>query len=276
MPKNRIRQYRLKANLTQAQLARLAKTSQQQIQRIEGGVQAARLDLAARICAALNASVEEIFPEAKKALSVADKLTRGGSYPLVKLYEDEAAKEGLKKAGLDMDVEEWSFKFELSNGFTATLPISGPDRTDLWGDVQTRSTGAFLVFTSGNYQYAVNRDHVVFCQFMFDVPGQTIRNDEGVSLDQTVSVYLATRIDPLTFFVESDEDPPEDGIDDEGQMRGVLYELASLQDTGEAFLPFDFVDAHGEHAFFRSDHVAMVRVNLAIIKPELSEEADDP
>jgi DNA-binding XRE family transcriptional regulator len=64
--KNRIQELRTALGLTQRQLASMVGTSQQQIQRLETGLQAARLDLAARICSALGKPIQQVFPATKK------------------------------------------------------------------------------------------------------------------------------------------------------------------------------------------------------------------
>jgi len=89
---------------------------------------------------------------------------------LTLLYNDEKTAQDLENAGLDMDSDEWSFKFKLRSGPVAILPISGPDRKQLWEQAQARHNGVFLVFSSGNYKYAINRDHLVFCQFQVHTP----------------------------------------------------------------------------------------------------------
>ena len=65
---NKIKQFRSKRGMTQRQLAGAVGTSQQQIQRIESGVQAARFEVALKICAALDASMEQVFPAARTIL----------------------------------------------------------------------------------------------------------------------------------------------------------------------------------------------------------------
>ncbi|NBC37801.1 helix-turn-helix domain-containing protein [Novosphingobium sp. FSY-8] len=62
MVKNKIKEFRKKAKLTQRELAKLAGTSQQQVQRLEAGVQSARLQMAESLANALNCSVHALFP----------------------------------------------------------------------------------------------------------------------------------------------------------------------------------------------------------------------
>ena len=107
---NLIRQKRKAFGLSQRALADSIGTSQQQIQRIEAGVQTARLDLAVSIAEALKSSLSEIFP------SLTSDTARGGRrrkrdrvepFPIVA--------ERLLEVGIDADLSYWTIKF----GFAA-------------------------------------------------------------------------------------------------------------------------------------------------------------
>ena len=63
-----MRELREAKKLSQRQLAELVGTSQQQIQRIEAGLQAARIDVAVKIAEALGGSLADVFPGLKEAL----------------------------------------------------------------------------------------------------------------------------------------------------------------------------------------------------------------
>jgi DNA-binding XRE family transcriptional regulator len=63
MARNQISRFRKAQALSQRALAQKVGTSQQQIQRIEAGVQSTDLDLAARIADALSSPLEKVFPE---------------------------------------------------------------------------------------------------------------------------------------------------------------------------------------------------------------------
>jgi hypothetical protein len=66
---------------------------------------------------------------------------------------------------------------------------------------------------------------------------------EEADKDENVFVYLATRRDPLAFRVDPDEAAPdEESADDEGQMRGVLYEPNSPMDDGNEVLTSDALE----------------------------------
>lgn len=59
--KNKVKQYRLELGLSQADLAKLVGTSQQQIHRIENGLHRIDLKMATQICVKLNRTLEEVF-----------------------------------------------------------------------------------------------------------------------------------------------------------------------------------------------------------------------
>lgn len=65
---NRIRVVREELGLSQQALATKIGTSQQQVQRIEAGMQSVRHDLALKICAALGTPIGKVFPRIDKAV----------------------------------------------------------------------------------------------------------------------------------------------------------------------------------------------------------------
>lgn len=67
---NKVRQFRERCNLSQADLASLVFSSQQQVNRIERGLLAVRLQDAARIAWALREPLENVFPEDMDAANI--------------------------------------------------------------------------------------------------------------------------------------------------------------------------------------------------------------
>jgi len=65
---NKIKALRLKAGISQRELAKRVGTSQQQIQRVETGQVAARLELATKLSRSLGVPLTVLFPGSKKAL----------------------------------------------------------------------------------------------------------------------------------------------------------------------------------------------------------------
>jgi DNA-binding XRE family transcriptional regulator len=142
MTSTKIRALREKKGLTQRQLAKVVGTSQQQIQRIETGVQAPRFDLAARICSALKTPMEQVFPTTKKPIAA---LRRKG-LSAESIFRDNEFGAGMEAAGIDMDPAVWTFKLRLRGGAMKMFPVSGPEKNRLWSAVQDPTE--FVVFDS--------------------------------------------------------------------------------------------------------------------------------
>jgi transcriptional regulator with XRE-family HTH domain len=68
-PANRVRAFRKKLKWSQRKLAKQAKTSQQQIQRIETEQRSVRIDLAMRICNALGQPLATVFPKTARTVA---------------------------------------------------------------------------------------------------------------------------------------------------------------------------------------------------------------
>ena len=196
MPKNRIRELRVKKGMSQKQLAEAAETSQQQIQRIEAGSQNARLEVAALICRALGAAMPEVFPTTELPLS---RLAKRGR-KLTDAYHDDAAVEELENAGIDMDIVVRDFCLSsprrsrrLSTNFRKRVPPSLVSRS-------RRQSLGFAVFDSGSHRYAINLDHLLFCHFLFDAPfvADGVASGDKES-DYKVKFYLLDSPKPHVF-----------------------------------------------------------------------------
>jgi transcriptional regulator with XRE-family HTH domain len=274
--KNRIGLLRKKKGLSQKQLADAAKTSQQQIQRIEAGVQNARFDLAARICAALNASMSEVFPTTELSLT---RFFRKGKKPS-DIFDDEAAIRGLEDAGIDMDPAERTFKYRLRGGAEGQLAISGASYEQLWSVVQDADPpNGFAVFDAGARRYALNLNHLLFCHFLFDPPNQLLRNANAVDDENcTAEFFLSDSSTPS----KVDVNPDCASIDDDDVSD---WESVQLQDlfasaASDPLQRFKLMDVDGETAFFRPQDVAMISAPLSAVEPALfgdeeAEEEDD-
>jgi DNA-binding XRE family transcriptional regulator len=269
MTENNVRELREKVKLSQRELATKVGTSQQQIQRIEAGVQAVRLDLAVDICKALNAALAEVFPQAALPVARANKRVSEHDHPLVRLYEDEASAKELEEAGFDMALERWTFRFALRNGFEADLPISGPDYRYLWSRVQDRERRNFLVFDSGDYRFAINGDHLLFCHFRFDA--HKVEWKEQPS-DPHARVYLASREKPFEFDLDFTEDDEKEDIDHPSEWQNIFGHLNCLSEVLEdnEVDRISFLDRDGERAFFNADEIALVQVSLAAVEARVA------
>lgn len=261
--KNRIREIRTEKNLTQRQLAELAGTSQQQLQRIESGKQAVRFDIATKVCAALEASMEEVFPETKVPLARAREV--GASQRA--LLNDASLNDALAEGGIEADPREWSMKYLLRNGTTGAVTVSGQEYRRLHRAVQRTSPGErFVVFDTASHRMAINLDHLVFSQFLSE-PQPDFYFDEAGEESSLVSVYTTATQTPLTFIANPDEVDMEEEDPNEGegvQLQGFFYDLEQWSDTIEVV---SFVDEDGERAFFRSADIMMVAVPLWLLEP---------
>jgi DNA-binding XRE family transcriptional regulator len=265
MPKNNIQKRRTKLGLSQRKLAELVGTSQQQIQRIEAGVQAARLEIATRICAALNAQMVEIFPQTKKVLP---RLVLRED-PYAELVSNERCVAEMGKAGIDTNPEFWHLRVRLRSRVEKLLPITATDQKRLWSQLQNRDT-EFVVLDSGDKRVAINIEHLLCWQFLWDAEAPIPKKSEE---DDGLYVFFSDSEKPLRFDVDADE--KKLGKDDEGdevvQLRGLLRDLErSDEDT-----IVSFEDSDGEYAFFRANEISMVELPLWAVEPGLEEGEDD-
>lgn len=244
--------------MTQKQLAEKIESSQQQIQRIEVG-QYAKLDLAVKICAALNSDLEEIFPSTKKAIKALKKK---------KIQQPcKEADDAMEEAGIDVDPVDWTIKYRFKNGLEGFWEFSSNDKDRLIGRMQLAQSGFFCA-TSRNVEIAINISELSHIHPCWDY-GRICPEPEAD--ESAVKVYLCNSLAPLSFEVEPDveETESEDSFM-EGEFRSVLYDLEmGDEEISDTF--FSFSDIDGEVAFFRRDHVVMLEIPLSITHPELED-----
>lgn len=265
MSKNRIRELRTEHGLTQGQLADIVGTSQQQIQRIEAGFQAARLDLAARICAALGNPMHQVFPATKKIVTRLRRNKKLLDYSTA----DERYVRAMEGAGIDMDPEVWTVKFRLRGGAWGYHQISGIEQKRLWPLLQEGDTASFIVFDSATKRVAMNLHHVLAWQFLWDAPNQISSAAEKYA-DELRVIFADTK-NPVTFMVDADQAKFGDEANDgwPTQLQGLLFTLETV--GGESDTIVSFADVDGEHAFLRSAEVSMIEVPLWAVEPEEGE-----
>jgi hypothetical protein len=250
----------------------LVGTSQQQIQRIETGKQSVRFDLAVKICSALDAPMELVFPSTKRALK---KLATKGGKTMEEMLRDKEFEEEMERADVDMDPSVWSLKYRLRGDAEGILPISSREKNRLWGAVQ-RAEGfsdPFVVFDSEGMRVVLNLNHLTFCQFLFDppniiIPEKEVDGEEG----EHVTVFMADSDKPLSFEVDADS-WDEDELDDMGQFGHLIF--MAEHSTYEDQDIFHFTDVDGEEAFFRAKDVAMMQIPLWVVEPDLLEAQED-
>jgi DNA-binding XRE family transcriptional regulator len=265
--KNRLRMIREKRRLSQSALAQAAGTSQQQIQRIEVGRQTVRLDLAFKICHALNSKIEEIFPQTRKLMK---GLKSNSEEEYVdKILNDEKIEREAAKAGIDLNP---AFNF-IKIGFrTSTkseiFQISSADKTRLWSAIQQidDSKTDFFVFDTPNSVGAIGLNHVSFCHFLFDY--NVAQKEESM---EEVRVLLSNSSRDLTFRVEPDTGDPDDP-ESNGDFKTIL-ELMELDMEGSHM--FHFVDEDGETVFLRADSICIMEVPLWVVYPDVLDEPSE-
>lgn len=247
--KNHIRQLRARKGLTQRQLAERARTSQQQIQRIEAGVQVARIDLAQEIAAALETPIQEVFPGVRALQKAA--------------YENKPLEPTeVKAAGVELDASMHRLVIEADGGLVREFVLSAHEK-DRVRRVLMAGHFRFLVFDSLGDRWAINTEHLRYSQLLFDpslMPNEDDREDGFV-------VQAWFRGDGETPSGEFQVDPDE-GFDDElGNIGGVFHDL-EMKDADE-HSPVVFTDEDGEEVMIHPRQLIMMSAPLSIISPDL-------
>lgn len=279
---NRIKVLREQQKLSQKQVAEIVGTSQQQVQRIETGVQSIRFDLALRICEALETPLQTVFPETRKAVAIARK--NGESLNTV--WTDRNFSKEMEKAGVDTDPHTWYFRFRLRGGAEGILPVSGLESKHLWHALHRNDPDHyFVVFNSEETQVVLNLNHLIYGHIVWEEPDLTLIEEDnrdwdalGYGLeDDPLSVYLADSPKPLYFSVEPDKPLEGDPMEDEEQFRQLvrLAEAGLQEETDEVI---SFLDDEGDTAFLRASDVAMIKIPLTVLYAghwEEEEETDE-
>ena len=270
MTENRIKEIRTRKKLTQKELADAAGTSQQQIQRIEAGVQEVRFDLAARVSEALGEPLEKVFPTTALPLRRAKK-KHSSAWDIV---ADQTSADELERAGLDMDASQWTFVYRLRGGACGRLPVGRRERDRLWSMAHQNGKSEFIVLDKVASRVALNQEHLIFCQFLFDLPSHVETTEEeersaGYSLDVVLSDSAEVhnfRVEPDEVDLDEEDDPDPMSV----QLQDVFFHLENDSD-----LRVKFQDMDGETAFFRTSDVAMISVDLEAVEPKLLAVAED-
>jgi transcriptional regulator with XRE-family HTH domain len=244
--------------MSQAELAKAAQTSQQQIQRIEVGLQDVKLDLAARIADALGVDLPTLFPEVGAVLAQARSKRR------LSKESKNSDWEGMRawhEAGVGVHPYEWTVEVRMRGGAEGTYSIATADR-DRLESVLTDSdrAPAFFAFPSSDRMVLLNLDHLILLHERFDV-GIVEETADGGGEDEDVAgsvvVQLANSGERLYFDVE-----PEGEGDDVGPIRCLLG-VAQLMERPGGF--FDFVDINGETVYLRAADVALMEIPACVL-----------
>ena len=255
MPKNRISQLRKSRGLTQRALAELAGTSQQQVQRIEAGMQGIRLELATRIANALESQLGDVFPFMENGRRV--KGLAASRFAL--------KREQLVEAGIDPDPVVWTAKFFAHDGRVFLYEVASDEKARLQ-QLVADGDRRFVVFTSETRQIALNLKKLVATQFLFDPPSIAEEIKEAPDKLQLVLHPIASK-EPIVFDVEPDQKSQEEADDDSSsQLQNFFYYLEMDQEEDEVIF---FDDLDGESVFVRTTELLAVEVPLVCVQPAL-------
>jgi transcriptional regulator with XRE-family HTH domain len=253
MAENRIFELRKAGKLTQRELAERAGTSQQQIQRVEAGVVAVRLDLGTRIADALGVKLHDVFP----GLRVPTKTRRRKDH-----FDDH-------EPAVDLDPRIWTAIFFMFDGRQFAFEVSSFDMRRLERIVNS-SNKKFLVFNSRDRSVAVNRTKLAACQFRFDPP--SIVRPESDEESYELRLHLVSSPKPLSFEIEPDTKAVEQ--DEEGfssLLQRLFIDLDGMDEGDDEVVRFDDVD--GERVYARGRELVLVEAPLECCKPPLFEKS---
>jgi len=254
MGENRISHLRKTKGLTQRALAEKVGTSQQQIQRIEAGVIAVRLELALRIADALATRLADVFP----------KLARNKSEKKQRKFAPSQAE--LSLAGIDPDPSHWTVKFFMHDGRQFLFRVSSSDK-DRLESIAQNSGKSFFVFNSHDKCIALNRTKVAACQFLFDF----FMSDKPEAEEQfKLTMHLIATKETISFDVEPDTKTP---LEDELGSESQLQSLFSFLDEGDDDEVVWFDDEDGERVYIRSNELLLLEAPLICCEPELWEKS---
>jgi hypothetical protein len=168
------------------------------------------------------------------------------------------------------DIPDCALRYRLRGGATGLLPISNETRGLLWRAIYQRDdNGRFAVFDSENRRVAINLDHLVYAQFVFDEL-LSWPYDREVP-EAAFQVFLSISPEPLEFEVDSDSDllSNEHANDDDVHLQDLLFTL-DLAHAEPPLIHFEAVD-HEEVILLTAD-VAMISIPWADLM--LTNEAD--
>jgi transcriptional regulator with XRE-family HTH domain len=254
MAKNRIFELRKAGGLTQRELAERAGTSQQQIQRIEAGVVAVRLDLAKRIADALNVKLQDVFPGLRASARTSRRQKDDFDDP---------------ELAVDLDPRVWTAKFFIFDGREFTFEVSSFDMRRLESIVRS-SNKKFLVFNSRDKSVAVNRTKIAACQFLFDSHSTELPENKDDS--HTLRLHLISSHNPLSFDVEPDT---KTSVQDEQGFASQLQQLFIDLDgvDGDEDEVISFYDMDGERVYIRSSELLFIEAPLECCEPSIFEKS---
>jgi len=259
--KNSIRKFRQERGLTQKKLATMVSTSQQQIQRMENGLQSVRYDLALGISKALEQPLNKVFPGASELLGKVSQ----GKFDII---DDPQNAQKFNAIGIDTEVMHTALSCCLKGGFKDIFSICGIERQRLWDLIQSDGD-KFIIFNSQSRCIGINRDALLYCHFLDELNEMPESSRES---DSEIEIYFIGESGAEKFSADFDEsynDSEDSSFLDEGQLRNLIARL-ELWEEDDGVL--SFMDGDGEIVFFDPRKVAVISLPLMYMYPELLEE----
>jgi transcriptional regulator with XRE-family HTH domain len=217
---NNLKKLRMKIGLTQMQLAAKAKTSQQQIQRIEAG-QAVRLELATAICSALKVPLEKVFPGTKAPAKGSRRSARD---------EQAETESRLARAGIGTDDFSHDLLITFRSGMQRLYKLTDLEAEQAEGlltDTRNHSLGPewmrFVIVETETHTAVINKDEVAHVASGWDVV------DDAPDVPKEVNVYLLGSAKPLKLWTAPDPERPEDLETDSREYYEEYMEEAPIQ-----------------------------------------------
>lgn len=266
MPNN-VKKLRVAKGYTQAQLAKLAGLTQQQVQRVESGAHTVRLDVAAAITMALGTTFGDAFPEVGKH---APGLARRRNLNPQQIYFERNFS-NLDKAGIDADPEYYTVKVHMPCGRDLFYPISSNDMQRLRNAMTDSGAGDFFCFDSRHFLVCLRPSAAHFIHLLWeraDIGARQEASDPGVTSDcsSILRLHFANGSAIAEFAVDVD-DPgeSEDGDLDARPLTALSMELESWEPE---FGMVSFTDEDGEEVFLNPEHLVAIEIPLATADDE--------
>jgi transcriptional regulator with XRE-family HTH domain len=260
---NRITAFRTAKSLSIPQLAEKARIAAQMLHEIETGRKVPRAAVALTICTALEENLDQVFPGTKPILAAAKRQGK----PMAALSEREY-EQAMYQAGIDTNPAVWSLRYMLRGGAGGLLAISGNGHRSIPYALHPEdSSDRFVIFETHYWRVAINLNHLLFCQLLYDAPASTPDEEES---NDTLEVFLTAGAAPLEFSVDGDREdldsaPPDSTDPLSTQLQGMMSALEYFDEHEGPMV--HFVDADGESAFIRVDDLAMIKVPLWALDP---------
>jgi len=270
--KNKIKLFREKKEMSQRSLAEKVGISQQHIQRLETGSQTIRLDLAIRICKALDSTLETIFPESKGFLK---KLPITSKEEFIHaITHDEEVINAANEADIDVspfnnyiNVGIKSFKEEF------IFSINSHEVNRLWAKLINNNSQdyiPFFVFETPISTVILNLNQIVYCHLLFD-SGDVEEED----YPQEVRLLLPSLQKELKFEVNADKgnfEGFEDLKDEDFEMNQFSIFLADAEDIIEKDQFIHFTDFDGETIILKAEEIGLMEIPLWVTHPGIEDE----